>query len=216
MVHVPGTARLSFSSKAGGRTPEAPLEADPSRGRSILAYPQHFASLAQVLKADGSAADATRYPFGERHEDLIVLAEAPGQRLGWSAALAEADGFLFFAIKDARRLPETILWLSNGGRSYAPWLDRHRAVIGIEEAATSLHAIGRVAGAAASSQLGHPTGLTLAAGMTASICYAFGAVAAPSGWSQVADIVIGVDELTLVDASGARLTVPFFTGHFAD
>ena len=85
MIHVPGGAALSFSRKAFGRTTNSPLETDPSRGRSLLKYPQRIESLAQVALADGGMADASIYPFADRHEDFIVLAEAEGARIGWSA-----------------------------------------------------------------------------------------------------------------------------------
>ena len=138
MLHLPGGAALSFSSKDHGATMATALETDPARGRSILRYPQRFTDMASVALADGGTVDATVYPFAQSHEDLIVLTEAKGASLGWSAAVAASQGFVFFAIKDARVLPQTILWMSNGGRDYTPWNGRHRAVIGIEEAVTGL------------------------------------------------------------------------------
>ena len=122
------------------------------------------------------------YPFAAHHEDLIVLTERPGTRLGWSAAVAVKDGFVFFAVKDAAALPQTVLWMSNGGRDYPPWNGRHRAVIGIEEAATGIHLPG-------SSAEPRP-GIRLEPGTTASIAYAFGAIAVPEGWSRIADITV--------------------------
>ena len=139
MLHVPGGAQLSFSTKHSGATPGQGLETDPARGRSILRYPQRFDDLSSVSRADGATVDASFYPFDSGHEDLVVLTERPGTRLGWSAAVAARDGFVFFAVKDAAALPQTVLWMSNGGRDYAPWNGRHRAVIGIEEAATGIH-----------------------------------------------------------------------------
>ncbi len=65
MVHVPGGAALSFSPKEFGRTTNSPLESDPARGRSLLKYPQRIETLTQVALADGSAADASFYPFAD-------------------------------------------------------------------------------------------------------------------------------------------------------
>lgn len=216
MIRVPGGARLSFSPKSFGRTPETALETDPSRGVSALAYPQRFDSLSAVQLADGRIVDATTYPFVAGHEDLSVLAERPGQTIGWSAALAARDGFLFFAIKDARCLPETILWMSNGGRSYAPWLSRHTAVIGIEEAATGLHATGAVIEGADDGLDGRATGLTLLEEGSVDIRYGFGAIKPPATWSAVADIRLDKDTLTLVDVGGDSITLPFLSEHFAE
>ena len=133
MIRAPGRARLSFSKKDFGATPTTPQEPDPARGRSILAHPQRFSDLSSVKLADGRTVDARSYPFAEGHEDFVSLFDPTDAKLGWSAALAAADGFLFFAVKDARVLCQTSLWFSNGGRSYAPWLSRHTAVLGLEE-----------------------------------------------------------------------------------
>ena len=210
MVRVPGGAALSFSPKAFGRTTNTALETDPARGRSLLKYPQRIESLAQVLMADGSSADASFYPFAHRHEDFIALVEQEGARIGWSAALAAKDGFLFFALKDAAVLPETLLWMSNGGRDYAPWSGRHTCVLGIEEAATGFHVGGERAG-------GHDekraTGVDL--GPQSVIRYAFGAIPAPAGWTRISDIQLGNGRIVLKDVSGAERRVQFDTGFFS-
>jgi hypothetical protein len=212
MVRVPGGAALSFSPKAFGRTTNSPLEPDPTRGRSLLKYPQRIEMLSQVELADGGMADATHYPFAARHEDFIALVEEEGARLGWSAALAPKDGFLFFAVKDAAALPETLLWMSNGGRDYAPWSGRHTCVLGIEEAATSFHVNGERAG-------GHDdkraTGVELRGDAKTVIRFAFGAIPAPEGWMHIADIELGSGEIILIEVSGAARRIKFDSGFFS-
>ena len=198
MLHLPGGAALSFSSKDHGATMAAALETDPARGRSILRYPQRFTDMASVALADGGTVNASTYPFAQSHEDLIVLTEAKGASLGWSAAVAVSQGFVFFAIKDARVLPQTILWMSNGGRDYTPWNGRHRAVIGIEEAVTGLLLDEKDRGDA---------GITL--GGTVTISYAFGAISLAEGWTRVADLSVGENVVTLTDVGGGRRIVPF-------
>jgi hypothetical protein len=206
MIRVPGGARLSFSSKASHFTPESPLETDPKRGRSVLLYPQHFSSLAEVKRADGGSSDASLYPFDTSHEDLIIMTERPGAKLGWSAALSQTEDFLFFAVKDAALLPHTVLWMSNGGRSYMPWNSRHRAVIGIEEASLDHRLI--------KDPQDGPAGLALGKGKTSTVRYALGAIPAPKNWTSVKDIQLGKDQLTLIDASGDKRHVPFLAGFF--
>lgn len=214
MVHVPGGARLSFSRKAFGVTPQEPLESDPARGRSILAYPRRFGTLEALELTEGELVNARHYPFAERHEDMLVLAGDPSDTIGWSAVLAPRDGFLLFAVKDARLLPETMLWMSNGGRDYPPWSGRHMAVLGIEEAATACHETGRFDSTGAASRHGLSTGLTLAPDRSTSIAYGFGAVPAPTGWTEVADIHVTANTLTLSDVGGGEVTLPFNGGHF--
>ncbi len=206
MLHVPGGARLSFSEKLSGRTGPTAPEADQDKGRSILAYPQSFASLTSIRRSDGTFADATFYPFNENHEDVVVLTEKLSAPIGWSAAVAARDGFVFFGLKDALMLPQTVLWMSNGGRYYKPWNGRHTAVIGIEEAAVGFHL----------PENEHlPTGLALASGRTARVRYAFGAMPVPDGWSCVSDITFSQGHVTLTDASGDRRALPFDTEFFA-
>lgn len=215
MIRVPGGARLSFSGKQFGITPNSPPETDPARGRSVLKYPQKFARLDRIEDADGKLLDIRHYPFCTDHEELIVLAGKPTTKIGWSAALARDDGFLFFAIKDANKLPETLLWMSNGGRKYAPWLDRHRFVLGIEEVATSGHFNRDFSSTGAVSPHGLVTGLSLDDAPVSEIRYGFGAVAPPPSWTEVIDIRVDRVSVTLADVGGEEMTLPF-DGAFFD
>lgn len=215
MIRAPGGAVLAFSRKDFGATPAVPPEADPAKGRgdSLLAYPQRFETLAAVALADGRRVDATRYPFAAGHEDFCVLFDPPAARLGWTAALCARDGFLFFAVKDARVLPQTSIWMSNGGRHYAPWLSRHTAVLGLEESCAHFGDGHRAAIADnALSRAGYRTALTLDPGGTTEVRYAFGAIPAPPGWTGVADIAVGDADLTIRDAGGATARVAFDGG----
>jgi hypothetical protein len=215
MICVPGGARVSFSRKDFGATPATPQESDQARGRSILAYPQRFADLSEVRLAGGEARDARSYPFAEGHEDFLTLFDPPDARLGWSAAVASADGFVFFAVKDARVLGQTSLWMSNGGRRYAPWSSRHLAVLGIEESCT-LFGDGRIAAVAPNSlsAAGYRTAVRLRPDGEVVVRYALGAIPAPAGWSEVTDIHLGAGELTITDRSGEVRVVPFDTDFF--
>lgn len=214
MIRVPGGATLSFSKKQFGVTPNAPLESDPRRGHSMLAYPQRFDELSAVKTSDSETANASTYPFSKSHEDIVVLANEKDAIIGWSAALAKQDGFLFFAIKNAAALPETILWMSNGGRRYAPWLGRHTCVLGIEEAATSCHLNGEFSSTDERSTYGLATGMRLQPSTVQDIRYGFGAVPVPSGWSEVEDISVDRTSLTLSDVGGDHMTLPFDGTHF--
>ena len=214
MIRVPGGARLSFSDKDFGATPEAPLEVDPARGRSLLAYPQRFGGLDDVGLADGGRRDLRAWPWAEGHEDFLTLFDPPDAEIGWSAAVAPADGFVFFAVKDAGVLCQTSLWMSDGGRSYAPWSSRHRAVLGIEES-TAHFGDGRIVSAApnALSAAGYRTALPL--GGEVVVRYALGAIPVPEGWREIADIAVGDGTLTLADVGGGTVRVPFDAGFLA-
>jgi hypothetical protein len=214
MIRIPGGATLSFSRKQFGVTPNTALETEPEKGRSILMYPQRFTSLHDIQSEHGMRMDASSFPFAQGHEDIVVLAAADDTPLGWSAALAKNDGFLFFAIKDATLLPETLLWMSNGGRYYPPWSSRHTHVLGIEEAATSCHQNHDFSSSTGRSAAGLNMGLTLAETRTTGISYCVGAIPVPAGWQKVSDIRINSDSLTLQDVSGDEISLPFAGDHF--
>ncbi len=210
MVHVPGGARLSFSTKDFGATPSEALHHDPAVGRSLLVYPQRFRDLGAVHLEGGATADIRTYPFADGHEDFLTLFEPRNARTGWSAALAINDGFLFFALKDASVLCQTSLWMSNRGRHDPPYSSRLAAVLGIEESCA--HFVDGPRTSAEANDLsaeGYRTALQLHRHSDRSIRYAFGAIGADRRWSEVADISIERDNLNISDASGDFVTIPF-------
>jgi len=137
MVHMADGGDLTFSPKQGAQTPPEALETDPKRGRSILAYPAEAKDLKVFPLADGGIADLTVYPIGDRHDDFLTLVEAPDQSLGWSVVSRKSEQDRIIVLKHPDVLPVTMLWMSNGGRDYAPWSGRHTGVLGIEDARAS-------------------------------------------------------------------------------
>ena len=213
MIRVPGGARLSFSPKDFGATPATPQESDPARGRSILGHPQRFASLAAVALADGTTRDLRRYPWEEGHEDFLSLFDPPDARIGWSAAVATADGFVFFAVKDAQLLPQTSLWMSNA-RPLLPALvlaphrgARHRG---------ELHPLRRRPPRLGGAERAHPRRLPHRGRARRRGGRALRARRHPGarGWSEIADIGLGTGEITIRDRGGDARTLPFDTGFF--
>lgn len=101
-----------------------PIAVEPS---SLLAPDASFQSLDAVPAVSGPPISLSRLPLGAKHEDLVQLCGVTGDfvlqypdenfqlRLGWNT-----DHF-----------PSVLLWISNRGRSYAPWNSRHVA-LGIE------------------------------------------------------------------------------------
>jgi len=59
MVHMQQGGELAFSPKQSARTPVEALEPDPSRGRSILAYPANTEDITAFPLAAGGFADLT-------------------------------------------------------------------------------------------------------------------------------------------------------------
>lgn len=206
MIRAATTVRLSVSPKALFFTPGGTPEPDPARGRSLLKYPAQGTDLGSVPLAAGGSADIRTYPFAEGHEDIIAFSETPGHALGWSAAVA--DDHIVLLLKDARVLPQTMLWMSNGGRYFPPWSSRHTRVLGIEDGC-SFGPNGHRASIEPNmlSDGGVPTAIDLASNPR--VHYAIGAIPRPAGCSEVSDATTTAAGLILRDVSEATIEVPF-------
>jgi len=204
MLKADPPLQLAFGPHVWAGTPSTAPELPPN-GRSILAYPQDITDLTRALLADGGTADITTYPFADGHEDVWMIATDATASFGWSAATSP-DGWVWFALKDPRILPGTVLWLSNGGRTYPPWSARHRHVIGIEEV-RSYFANGHAASIADNrlSRRGTPTAFDLAPGGRIVINYVFGVAPVPAGFGPVTDIRPDPGGVAITDSQGTRL-----------
>lgn len=198
MLKAEPPLRLAFGPYVWAGTPADPPEVPPN-GRSILAYPQEISDPTRARLADGGTIDLTRYPSAEGHEDVWMVATDGRQPFGWTAATSPA-GWVWFALKDPRVLPGTVLWLSNGGRTYAPWSSRHRHVIGIEEV-RSYFASGHAASIADNplSRRGIPTAFDLKPDGRVVINYLFGVAPAPAGFGAVTEIRPDGDGISITD-----------------
>lgn len=93
-----------------------------------------FTDLREVPLADGGMADVTRHPARPGTDDFVMMASeaaTPEQPFAWTAVVM--DGYVWFSLKNPADFPATMFWLSNGGRSAAPWESRHTRRIGIED-----------------------------------------------------------------------------------
>jgi hypothetical protein len=210
MFSLPAGGRMFFSPKRWAETPATPLEEDPQRGRSIFRYPTETTDLHRLPLASGGTVDLSHYPVGEDHEDIAMLIEAEGSTLGWSAILRPEQGDMALTLKDPRQLPATVLWFSNGGRSYAPWSGRHRHVLGVEDGCTY-----SIAGHQASvepnplSRKGVPTAIELDPNGAVAVRHVVGAIPIPDWFTGVADVSLGNGSITVTALSGAAIDLPF-------
>jgi hypothetical protein len=202
MLRTDDTLRLGFAPWTWAGTPPEAVET-PAAGHSILAYPQEISDLTRASLADGGDIDLTTYPAADNHEDIWMLVSDRSRRFAWSAATAAEAGWVWFALKDPRILPETTLWLSNGGRSYPPFSDRHRRVIGIEEVCGYFH-LGHAASVGDNplAARGIPTTITLTPGGSVDIPYAFGLAAVDPDFGPVSAVREDEGGIVLGDAQG--------------
>jgi hypothetical protein len=200
MLSLPEGAVIRTSPKRFFETPGTALETDAARGRSLLRYPMR--SEAGVL----GGVDLLTYPLGAGHEDFVTGVEEAGHALGWTAVL-RADGDLYLSLRDARRLPLTMFWHSNGGRDYAPWSGRHVGVLGVEEGVgLALLGISSEQEPDSLTAAGQPIGLAL--GGVADVRHVTGCLHWPSRQPLV-DVQVVPGALRLTGDAGAVREVAF-------
>lgn len=209
MLHASEPLNLSFAPWVWGGTPPEPVETPATQGRSLLAYPQTFDDLQQIACADGSSVDLSVFPKLEQSEEILMLIADQSAPLVWSAATAPRAGWVWFALKDARVLRNTVLWMSNGGRDYPPFSGRHRRCLGIEEVTGYFHLGHRAsAGNNPLQEHGHPTAVRLEPEGTLTVRYAFGVTPVPPGFKRVQAIETDGDGLLLKGEAGS-VHLPF-------
>ncbi|WP_214470212.1 hypothetical protein [Mesorhizobium sp. dw_380] len=206
MTAMTGGGRLAFSPKRFAATPADPLEPDPARGRFMLAYPARSADLQHFPAAGGGTLDLTDYRMDDRREDFVTLVEADHGGPGWTALARQAEDDLVLVLKNPAELPVTMLWLSNGGRDYAPWSGRHLGVLGIEDGRT---AVGHAASIGDNwlKREGVATAFALGEGRGFSFRHVIGALPA-SGGEPPQEVTTANGRMRLASAGAAR-DVPF-------
>jgi hypothetical protein len=166
--------------------------------------------------SDGTTADITRYPIASRHEDFVMMIEAPSSRLGWLAVSRPATRDAMLTLKSPRDYPVTLLWMSNGGRDYKPWNGRHVGVLGVEEGRShSLYGHRASIGPNPLSDAGIPTALTLDPNGRTAVRNVIGAVALPDDETAVSAVEDRGGALLVHFEDGTQRAVPFDSGFLA-
>ena len=196
---------IRTSPKALWETPRTAQESDPARGRSALRYPAQAEDPRAFPSLDGTS-DLSRFPWNPRHEDFVLGIEAKGHRLGWTAVTRPEEGDLYLSLRDARALPMTMLWHSNGGRDHPPWSGRHVGCLGVEEGAAA-----RMLGLSSETDLAGPGALALVPDGVTEVRHVIGAISWPSG-EPVAEVREDRDAVEIRGEGGALRRLPFRAG----
>lgn len=135
---------LSHITEGGARVSVSPFRwasvypevfSNPADGaRQALRIAALFSDLAEVPLEEGGTTDLTRYPARAGCDDLVMMVSEDAtqeQPFAWTAVVM--DGYVWFSLKKTADFPATLFWLSNGGRSAAPWESRHLGRLGIED-----------------------------------------------------------------------------------
>lgn len=183
---------------------------DPEKGeRQVLQPGARFSNLQAVPLMAGGTTDLTHYPVRQGNEDLVMMVSEPAttdQPFAWSAVVF--DGYVWFSLKNPVDFPSTLFWLSNGGRSEAPWNDRHLGRLGVEEVFSHFCDGVDISRKDLLADQGIPT--TRDFGREPVSLRLIQAVAAvPEGFGSVSKIVPnGENQVTLIGENGAEVTTP--------
>jgi hypothetical protein len=208
MTHLGGKGRLSFSPKQAILTDV------------IAQYPGHALwSSGQMRQdmhltcVDGQLWDCRDYPTDHKVEDFAILVEAPDRKIGWTCVMRDDEDDMLIILKDAAVLPLTMLWISNGGRDFAPWNGRHTGVLGIEDGiAGGANGFAMALSDNRLTDLGVPTYFEL--GATHRFRHAMISLPRPKGWQDLAALDLAPGHLLLYASNGEIFKHPFVSEFF--
>lgn len=203
---APGSGVISTSRFVRGQVLPVPFELPENRGYQALQPGARFRALDRVPLLAGGHADLSRYPARKGFEDLVMLTADPRLPFAWTAVTFPRERYVWFALRDPRVLRHTVLWISNGGRHYAPWNGRHQAVMGLEDVTAYFH-LGLAESAKPNpiSRDGFPTSVELDPKVPTVIPYIMAVAAIPAGFDRVAEIRAAKNGVELVAANGRRV-----------
>lgn len=185
-----------------------PVERPENRGYSILKPGATFDSLESVPMITGETADLSRYPARRGYEDLVMMVTDPNLDFGWTAVVFPSQGYAWFALKDVSVLRNTIFWISNGGRHYAPWNGRHVNVMGLEEVTSYFHpGLAESVQSNPLSERGFATTLELDPKKPTTVNYIFGVVAVPPEVRKI-ETIERSERGIMLHGNGLRAEVP--------
>jgi len=135
MPHEAESVLVGMSEYKYGYTWPSPF-GDPATQNSYaaLAVKQRFAKLAAVplVFKEPSVAACDAFPTRKGYTDGLACVSEPSTEPAWMTATFTTRGYLWFALKDARTLPLSLIWMANGGRHASPWLGRD-CCLGLED-----------------------------------------------------------------------------------
>jgi len=144
-----------------------------------------------------------------------MIVSQPDAPLAWTAVTFPRERYAWFALKDPCVLRNTVFWISNGGRHYAPWSGRHVNVMGLEEVTAYFHyGLAESARPNPLAAKGFPTCVRLSPKRPLTVNCVMAVALIPAGFDRVAAIAPNAadDTVTLTSASGKTVTLPLDVG----
>ena len=204
-----GSLRVATSPFVFGMTSPV-LFSDPAqREYQSFAIGARFTDLQRVplLWKEPCEADCTRLPARTGFADLLAIFKRPGRprEPAWMAVTNQAEGYLWFSLKDPAVLPSTVFWIENHGRHGPPWNGRNRC-LGLEDVCAYFDR--GIAPSLRPNELsvaGIPTALDLPRDRPTVIRYIQGVVKVPADFQTVQSVEFAPGRVTFVSVTGKRV-----------
>jgi hypothetical protein len=210
---VPESGVVSTSRFVNAQVLPEFFERPENRGYQALKPGAEFRSLERVPLLAGGSTDVSRFPARRGYDDLVMLTADPKLTFAWNAVTFPRERHVYVALRDPQVLRHTLLWISNGGRHYAPWNGRHTSIMGIEDTTSYFHhGLAESVKANPINRRGIPTTITLSPRSPVPINYIIGVAAIPAGFDRVRSINAINGGIELIAASGKRASAPLDLG----
>ena len=205
-----GTFAISTSPFRLGMTNPG-VFSDPANGEyQMLAEGKTFCDVREIptLFRDPAVVDCSRLPLRRGFADLFaVVADADllSGKPAWTAAVNTSENWVWFSLRDPKKLPMTAFWLENHGRHSFPWNGRNQC-LGVEDVC-SYFADGIAASARANllTEQGIPTTVDCVEDFPLDIRSIQAAVPVPATFDRVEHIDFGDECVRLISESGSTV-----------
>ena len=179
----------------------------------MLAVGETFSDLAEIptLFKNPDVVDATHLPLQRGFSDLFAVVadtSALDGRPAWTTAVNTKENWVWFSLRDPRKLPMTAFWLENHGRHSFPWNGRNQC-LGVEDIC-GYFADGLAASVKSNplSDQGIATSIHLSEDTPLDIRSIQGAVSVPASFDRVAEIGFADNEIVLRAENGQTVNIP--------
>lgn len=207
-----GTFAISTSPFRLGMTNPG-VFSDPANGEyQMLAEGKTFCDVREIptLFRDPAVVDCSRLPLQRGFADLFAVvadAESSAGKPAWTAAVNTNENWVWFSLRDPKKLPMTAFWLENHGRHSFPWNGRNQC-LGVEDIC-GYFADGIAASARANvlTEQGIPTTVECREDLPLDIRSIQAAVPVPTAFDRVEHIDFRNECITLISESGSTVEV---------
>ena len=207
-----GTFAISTSPFRLGMTNPGVFSNPASGEYQMLAEGETFGDVREIptLFRDPAVVDCSRLPLQRGFADLFAVvadAESSAGKPAWTAAVNTSENWVWFSLRDPKKLPMTAFWLENHGRHSFPWNGRNKC-LGVEDIC-GYFADGIAASARANvlTEQGIPTTVECREDLPLDIRSIQAAVPVPTAFDRVEHIDFENECVTLISESGSTVEV---------